>query len=156
MNKIFKNRSIILGITALLQIGINIWILLYFNHLDHLMYYESGTDTSSLALLIQNMYTSTWWALIILAYTLVSIFTLTSFIYKDLKFEFISIILYVVLLLLAINFKDTLKNNISSFLIFIPLIALNIASYKSQKKISLYYLLFWEYQARAVYQAYIY
>ena len=55
MNKIFKNRSIILGITALLQIGINIWILLYFNHLDHLMYYESGTDTSSLALLIQNM-----------------------------------------------------------------------------------------------------
>lgn len=136
MNKIFKNRSIILGITALLQIGINIWILLYFNHLDHLMYYESGTDTSSLALLIQNMYTSTWWALIILAYTLVSIFTLTSFIYKDLKFEFISIILYIVLLLLAINFKDTLKNNISSFLIFIPLIALNIASYKSQKKIS--------------------
>lgn len=136
MNKIFKNRSIILGITALLQIGINIWILLYFNHLDHLMYYESGTDTSSLALLIQNMYTSTWWALIILAYTLVSIFTLTSFIYKDLKFEFISIILYVVLLLLAINFKDTLKNNISLFFIFIPLIALNIASYKSQKKIS--------------------
>lgn len=136
MNKIFKDRSVILGITSILQLGINIWILLYFNHLDHLMYYESGTDTSSLALLIQNMYTSTWWALIILAYTLVSIFTLTSFIYKDLKFEFISIILYIVLLLLAINFKDTLKNNISSFLIFIPLIALNIASYKSQKKIS--------------------
>ena len=122
MNKIFKDRSILLFIICLVEIAFCFWILIYFNHLDHLTYQQSGTtDTASLALLVQNMFTSTWWGLIIL---------------RDLKFQFLSICLYVVLFMLSLNFEDTFMNNFSNFLIFVPLVAVNIVAYFKQKKIS--------------------
>lgn len=136
MNKIFKDRSILLFIICLVEIAFCFWVLIYFNHLDHLTYHQSGTDTASLALLVQNMFTSTWWGLIILTFALICIFSLTSFIYKDLKFQFLSICLYVVLFMLSLNFEDTFMNNFSNFLIFVPLVAVNIVAYFKQKKIS--------------------
>lgn len=136
MNKIFKDRSILLFIICLVEIAFCFWVLIYFNHLDHLTYQQSGTDTASLALLVQNMFTSTWWGLIILTLVLICISSLTAFIYKDLKFQFISICLYIVLFMLSLNFEDTFMNNFSNFLIFIPLVAINIVAYIKQKKIS--------------------
>lgn len=137
MNKIFKDRSILLFIICLVEIAFCFWILIYFNHLDHLTYQQSGTtDTASLALLVQNMFTSTWWGLIILTFALICIFSLTAFIYRDLKFQFLSICLYVVLFMLSLNFEDTFMNNFSNFLIFVPLVAVNIVAYFKQKKIS--------------------
>ena len=92
--------------------------------------------TNDLALLIQNMYTSTWWALIILSICLIAAFKLVGFYYRDLKFILISSYLWVVLLILAINIKDSFMNNISALAIFIPIIIFNFAAYINQKKLN--------------------
>lgn len=137
MKRIFKKRSKLLG---LLTIGDNLlalFLLCYFNYLDRLNYAESIIHTTNdLALLIQNMYTSTWWALIILSICLIAAFKLVGFYYRDLKFILISSYLWVVLLILAINIKDSFMNNISVLAIFIPIIIINFAAYINQKKLN--------------------
>lgn len=137
MKRIFKKRSKLLG---LLTIGDNLlalFLLCYFNYLDRLNYAESVIHTTNdLALLIQNMYTSTWWALIILSICLIAAFKLVGFYYRDLKFILISSYLWVVLLILAINIKDSFMNNISALAIFIPIIIINFAAYINQKKLN--------------------
>ncbi len=137
MKRIFKKRSKLLG---LLTIGDNLlalFLLCYFNYLDRLNYAESVIHTTNdLALLIQNMYTSTWWALIILSICLIAAFKLVGFYYRDLKFILISSYLWVVLLILAINIKDSFMNNISVLAIFIPIIIFNFAAYINQKKLN--------------------
>ena len=137
MKRIFKKRSKLLG---LLTIGDNLlalFLLCYFNYLDRLNYAESVIHTiNDLALLIQNMYTSTWWALIILSICLIAAFKLVGFYYRDLKFILISSYLWVVLLILAINIKDSFMNNISVLAIFIPIIIFNFAAYINQKKLN--------------------
>lgn len=137
MKRIFKKRSKLLG---LLTIGDNLlalFLLCYFNYLDRLNYAESVIHTTNdLALLIQNMYTSTWWALIILSICLIAAFKLVGFYYRDLKFILISSYLWVVLLILAINIKDSFMNNISVLAIFIPIVIFNFAAYINQKKLN--------------------
>lgn len=137
MKRIFKKRSKLLG---LLTIGDNLlalFLLCYFNYLDRLNYAESVIHTTNdLALLIQNMYTSTWWALIILSICLIAAFKLVGFYYRDLKFILISSYLWVVLLILAINIKDSFMNNVSVLAIFIPIIIFNFAAYINQKKLN--------------------
>lgn len=137
LNKFLKKRSKLLLITTLLETILSFWCLIYFNYMDHLTYNQSIiTNTKSLALLIQNMFTSTWWALIILTICLATIMSLTALIYKDYKFQFISITLWFILLILAINFKDSFNNNLATLGIFIPIIILNIKAYYNQKKLS--------------------
>lgn len=132
----FKKRSKLFFAVILIQSLFSLWILFYFNYLDRLSYSESiTTNTQDLALLIQNMYTSSWWALIILSLCLIDIFSIVSFIYRDLKFQFISISLIIILFILALNFNDSFLNNISIGCIFIPIIVLNILCYFNQKKI---------------------
>ena len=139
MNKfktLFKERSILLFIISTIELLLSIWFLSYFNYLDRLNYYESTTNsTKDLALLLQNMFTSTFWGLLILIISLISIFTLISFIYKDLKLQLISILLWFILLILSINIKDSLMNNISNLCIFIPIIGINILAFRNQKNI---------------------
>ena len=137
MKRIFRKRSKLLG---LLTIGDNLlalFLLCYFNYLDRLNYAESVIHTTNdLALLIQNMYTSTWWALIILSICLIAAFKLVGFYYRDLKFILISSYLWVILLILAINIKDSFMNNISALALFIPIIIFNFAAYINQKKLN--------------------
>ena len=133
---LFNNRSKLLFIITFLELTLSIWFLSYFNYLDRLNYTESITKTTKdLALLLQNMYTSTWWGLLILIICLISIFTLISFIYKDLKFHLISILLWGILLILSINVKETLSYNLSNLCIFIPIITINIVAFQYQKNI---------------------
>ena len=139
MNKIkniFNKRSKLLFVLTSLQIILTIWFLCYFNYLDRLNYYESITNkTDNLALLFQNMYTSTWWGLLILVLSFIAISSLVSFIYKDIKFQLISILLWGILLILAINLKDTFLNNLSIVCIFLPIIILSVKAYFNQKTI---------------------
>ena len=131
----FKERSKLLFITVCLESVLSLWSLIYFNYLDRLNYSESLLhETSDLALLIENMFTSTWWALIILTICLITIFSIVCFVYKDLKFQFISILLWFILLILALNFKENFMNIISILATFIPIIILNIFGYINQKK----------------------
>jgi len=79
------------------------------------------------------MYTSTWWGLLILIVALIAIFSLIAFIYKDDKFQLISTLLWCILLILAINIKDTFLNNLSTLAIFTPIIVINFIAYRNQK-----------------------
>lgn len=137
MKRIFKKRSKLLGLLTISDNLLALFLLCYFNYLDRLNYAESIIHTTNdLALLIQNMYTSTWWALIILSICLIAAFKLVGFYYRDLKFILISSYLWVILLILAINIKDSFMNNISALALFIPIIIFNFAAYINQKKLN--------------------
>ena len=134
--KIFNKRSKLLFIITVLESIISIWFLNYFNYLDRLNYTESTLlKTKDLALLFENMYTNTFWGLLILILCFISIFSLIAFIYKDEKFQLISTFLWIILLILAINIKDSLLNNISTLCIFIPIIIINLIAFIKQKNI---------------------
>lgn len=137
IKRIFNKRSKLLGFLTIGDNVLALFLLCYFNYLDRLNYAESVINTTNdLALLIQNMYTSTWWALIILSICLIAAFKLVGFHYRDLKFILISSYLWVVLLILAINIKDSFINNISTLAIFIPIIIFNFTAYINQKKLN--------------------
>ena len=137
MKKIFKEHNKLLIIITFLEIILSLYFLIYFGYMDRLNYIESSTKTiSDLALLIQNMYTSTWWALIISFVILISTLTLTSIIFKKQEYHFISIILWIMLFILALDFTKSINYNLSNLLIFIPIILINILAYKIEKNIS--------------------
>lgn len=137
MKKKFKEHSKLLLIITFLEIILSLYFLIYFGYMDRLNYIESSTKTiSDLALLIQNMYTSTWWALIISFIILISTLTLTSIIFKKQEYHFISIILWIMLFILALDFTKSINYNLSNILIFIPIILINILAYKNEKNIS--------------------
>ena len=135
MKKIIKNNSKLLLILTTLETILAIYFLIYFGYVDRLNYIEASTKTmADLALLIQNMYTSTWWALIICMIILISIFTITSIIYKKLYLHFISILIWIMLFILALDFTKSITYNLSNIAIFIPIISINIIAYSNQKK----------------------
>lgn len=137
MKKIWKNNSKLLIIISILQIILSLYFLIYLGYVDRLNYIESqDLIISNLTLLIQNMYTSTWWALIISFITLISILTLTSIIYKKQEYHFISILLWSMLFILALDFTKSLTYNLSNLLIFIPIILINIKAYFNQKHLN--------------------
>ena len=103
MKKIWKEHSKLLIIITILELILGIYFLTYFGYVDRLNYIESSTTKiSDMALLIQNMYTSTWWALIISFIILIGVLSLTSIIYKKQEYHFISILLWVMLFILAL------------------------------------------------------
>ena len=128
-----KNSKLIL-IILVLEIILSIYSLIYFGYVDRLSYLDAKT-INDIALLIQNMYTSTWWALIIISVNLISIFTLVSVIYKKQEYHFISICLWIILFILALDFNNNFKINISTISIFIPIIIINMIAYFNQKSI---------------------
>ena len=130
MKKLFKENSKLLVIVSILEIILSIFFLTYFSYVDRLTYIE---NSNNLVLLIQNMYTSTWWALIICMINLISIFTITSIIYKKNYLHFISILIWLVLLILSLDFTKGIKYNLSNLFIFVPIIIINILAYKNQK-----------------------
>lgn len=137
MKKLFKENSKSLLIICILETILSLYFLIYFSYMDKLNYIESNlTNTSDLALLIQNMYTSTWWALIISFIILISILTITSIIYKKQEYHFIAICLWIMLFILALDFNKSISYNLSNIAIFIPIIFFNLISYKNQKNIS--------------------
>ena len=135
MKNILKNNSKLLLILTTIETIIAIYFLIYLGYVDRLNYAESSIKTiQDLALLIQNMYTSTWWALIISMIILISIFTITSIIYKKDYLHFISILIWCMLFILALDFTKSFSYNISNLAIFLPIILINIKAYFNQKK----------------------
>ena len=137
MKKIWKNNSKLLIIICLLEIILSLYFLIYFGYMDRLNYIESSTKTiNDLTLLIQNMYTSTWWALIICFINLISIFTTTGLLYKKNEYHFISILIWIILFILALDLNKSIIYNMSNLAIFIPIIIFNLIAYKNQKSIT--------------------
>lgn len=137
IKKIFNKRSKLLFILTFFETVFTWYFLVYFNYMDRLNYIESiSTKTQNLALVFQNMYTSTFWGLIIIILVFISIFAIISLIYNDQKYQLISLLLWIVLFALAINLKAGFKDNISILCIFVPIILVNYLAFKNQKTIS--------------------
>jgi len=134
MKNIWKSNSKLLIIVILLELVLSLYFLIYLGYVDRLNYIESNSlKISDLTLLIQNMYTSTWWALIISFINLISILSITSIIYKKQEYHFISILIWCILFILAIDFTKSFKYNASNIAIFLPIILINIKAYFNQK-----------------------
>lgn len=133
MKKIFKGRSKLLWGLTIVEGIISIIAILSFVYSDSLSYSDSLVFKSiGVEKLLESIYSSTFWALILLLIALVTIFSLACLIYKKMEFQFISICLLFVLLILAINLKNSITSNIASALIFIPIIVMNIMAYYNQ------------------------
>ena len=134
MKKFFKDRSKLMVVLTALEIILALWILIAFNYSNRLSYSEAiKYDEQSIQLVIESMFTSTWYALIILTANLISIFSLVSAVFKKQEFHFISISLWCMLLIIALDFKASFGANAATLAIFIPIIILNIVAYFNQK-----------------------
>jgi len=137
MKKILKNNSKLLIILTILETILALYFLIYLGYVDRLNYIDSQSITiQNLTLLIQNMYTSTWWALIICMINLISIFTITSIVYRKNYLHFISILIWIILFILSLDFTKNFSYNLSNVAIFIPIILINIKAYFNQKAIT--------------------
>ena len=133
----FKNRSRFLFLTVSLQMVLSLWTIVYFNFLNRLTFHESMLyNPTELSVLIHDLYAENWWSLIILAVCLATIFSLVALVYKDLKFQFMGICIWVILLLLALDVNETIMRSMTGIILFIPVFALNIYSYFDQKKLN--------------------
>ena len=136
MKKFLQDRSKLMIILTIFEIILALWILIAFSYSDRLSYTEAIEYTEdNLVLLLDTMYTSTWYALIILTANLISIFSLVSTIFKKQEFHFVSISLWCVLMILAVDLKLNFMSIAATLSIFIPIIILNILAYFNQKKI---------------------
>lgn len=138
MNKIktlFKEHSpYLLGLT-LVEAIICLVVTISFVYTDSLLYTESNILANlQLDKLLQTMYSSTWWALILLLLAFIVIFNLVTIVYKKLEFTFISISCWVVMMILSINIGNPISDIISKLALFIPIIIINIIAYKTEKK----------------------
>ena len=134
----FKERSKLLMTVVILESILSVWVLFYFNYLDRLNYAESIViSPTNLALMIEDMYTSSWWALIILSVCLANIFSAVCLIYRSLKFQFMAICLWLVLFILAIDVRGDVKDMLSVIAIFLPVLTVNILAYLKQNKLTL-------------------
>lgn len=136
MTNYFKERSKLLFILTIFEILLSIWYLSYFNYLDRLNYYESiNLEKNSLALLLQNMFTSTFWGLLIILIALSAISSLIALLYKDEKFELISSLIWCIVLILSFDLHSTFKDNISNILIIGPIVLFSFIAFFKQKSL---------------------
>lgn len=135
IKKIFKDASpLLVGIT-LFEIVLAVICIIAFVYSDSLSYADSQVfNALGIEKLLESIYSSTWWALILMVLAFIAILSLTSIVYKNLEYLFISISLWFVMLILAINLKASILDNLSILAIFIPIIILNVLAYNQQKK----------------------
>ena len=130
----FKDRSIFLFVLTLIESILAIYMILSFVYSDSLNYSDSLLLQSiGIQKLLENMYSSTWWGLILFLLSFISVFSITSLVYKKLEYLFISILLWIVMGICSINLNNSLTVNLSELAIFIPIIVLNTMAYNKQK-----------------------
>lgn len=134
--KLFKNHSPYLVFLTLAEILLSVVSTLAFVYTDKLSYAESEVfQALGIEQLLESIYSSTWWALILLLLAFIAIFSLATMIYKKMDYLFISISCWFVLLILAINLNNSLIDNLSIIMIGVPIIIINAIAYKTEKKI---------------------
>lgn len=135
MKKLFKEHSPYLLFLTLAEIIISIISIEAFVYSDSLNYSDSLIyNALGIEKLLETIYSSTWWAFILCTLGFITICSITSIVYKKLEFLFMSISGWILMLLLAINVGNPIKDIISVILLFIPIIMINIIAYKTEKK----------------------
>lgn len=135
VKKLFKDHSAYLLILTFLETIISIICTLSFVYTDSLQYTESNILTAlKLDELLYTIYSSTWWALILLLLFFIAIFNITGIIYKKLDYHFLSICCWSAMLILSINIGNPFIDILSRLALFIPIIIISIIAYKDEKK----------------------
>lgn len=135
IKKILKENSLYLIILTLFEFILNIISTLAFVYSDSLNYNDSLIYQSlGVQKLLETLYSSTYWALILLLLSFISIFSFTTLVYKKLEFQFISIMCWFQMFIIALNLKNSIQINLSICLLFIPILIINIICYKKEKE----------------------
>ena len=135
LKKLFKDNSPYLVILSLLEVIISVVCTLAFVYSDTLSYADSQIFSSiGVEKLLESIYSSTWWALILLLLSLIAILSIATIYLKKMDYLFIGILLWGEMLILAINLNNSLIDNLSIMALFIPIIIINVITFKDQKK----------------------
>ncbi len=135
MKKLLKEHSPYLLFLCLAEIIISIVSIEAFVYSDSLTYSDSLIYTAlGIETLLESLYSSTWWAFILFTLGFITITSITSIVFKKLEYLFMSILGWILMLLLAINIGNPIKDIIFVILLFIPIIAINIIAYKTEKQ----------------------
>ena len=135
IKKLFKENSPYMIFLVIAEAILSIICTLSFVYSDSLNYeasiiYESlGVET-----LLQNLYSSTFWALILVMMAIIVIMSITSMVFKKMEYMFISILGWIELFILSLNFTKPIGDLIATSMMFIPIIILNIICYRKQKE----------------------
>lgn len=134
IKKIFKENSIYLIIVTILETILGIAMTLSFVYTDSLSYSDSLLiQSDGIQKLLENMYSSTYWALILLLLSFISIFSIVTLVFHKMEYEFISILCWLEMFILAINFTKSLTDNLAAIALFAPIIIICIISYHKEK-----------------------
>ena len=134
LKEIIKKHSIYMWLLTICESLLSIICTLSFvysdslNYSDSLIFNELGIEK-----VLETMYSSTWWALILFLLSGIAITSITTMVYKKMEYMFIGIMMWVQMLILSINFQRSFTDNLMSLLLFVPIIILNVIAYKSEK-----------------------
>ena len=135
MKKLLKENSIYLVILTIVEIIISTICTLAFVYTDTLNYDDSLIfNALGMQKLLQTIYSSTWWALILTILALIAILSVTTLVYKKLEYLFIGICLWVEMFILTLDFNKSPKDLFFSMLLILPIIIINIIVYKKEKE----------------------
>ena len=133
--KLFKNHSPYLVFLTLAEICLSVVCTIAFVYSDKLSFAESNVfQAIGVERLLEAMYSSTWWALILLLLAFIAIFSLATMLYRKLDYLFFAICCWIVMLVLAINLNNTLMDNLSVIMMGLPIIIINCIAYSTEKK----------------------
>lgn len=135
LKKLFKDNSPYLVLLTLAESILSVVCTLAFVYSDTLSYADSQVfNALGIEKLLESIYSSTWWALILLLLTFIAILSIATIYLKKMDYLFIGILLWGEMLILAINLNNSLLDNLSIMALFIPIIIINIIAFKEQKK----------------------
>ena len=135
LKKLLKNNSPYLIFLTLAESILSIVCTIAFVYSDTLSYADSEVFTAiGIERLLESMYSSTWWALILLILAFIAILSIATIYLKKMDYLFIGILLWIEMLILAINLNNSLLDNLSYLALFVPIIIINIIAFKEQKK----------------------
>ena len=134
IKQFFKENSMYAIVLVIAEIILSTICTIAFVYSDSLNYAESIVYQSlGVELLLQNIYSSTFWALILVVLDIIVIFSVTSIVFKKMEYFFISILGWIELFILSLNFTKPIGDIISTSAMFIPIIIINIICYRKQK-----------------------
>lgn len=134
MKKLFKEHSPYLLFVTLIETLLSIVCIEAFVYSDTLNYSDSLVyNAIGIEKLLESMYSSTWWALILFTLAFITICSITTIVYKKMDYFFMGILGWILMLILAINISKPLTDSLITLLLFIPIIIINIIAYKTEK-----------------------
>lgn len=133
IKKFFKENSLYLIILTLAEFILSTVCTLAFVYSDSLTYSEAVIYQSlGVETLLQSIYSSTFWALILVLLAIIVMFSITCLVFRKIEYQFISLLGWVELFILSLNFTKPVGEILSTCALFIPIIIINIICYKKQ------------------------